>query len=94
MILQPARVEQAFFTKQAPKLIRHIKPVLPLEADGLVADVYDQMAREFQLTPPVILHSPIPDLLASVWGAQREAMVAGPTSRALRETVPVMGNSP
>jgi AhpD family alkylhydroperoxidase len=87
MALLAAPVEEIVFTRFAPRIIRHIKAVPPRQAYGLVADVYGQMKNEFQLVPPVTLHSPIPELLAAVWGMLRESIVAGPVDRLLREVV-------
>ena len=87
MPLMRARAEQVLFGKLAPTLIQHIKAVPAREADGLVADVYAQMQRDFQLVPPVTLHAPIPELLAAVWAMIRESIVAGPVSRTHREVV-------
>jgi AhpD family alkylhydroperoxidase len=82
-----ARVEQTLFTTFAPRIIKHINAITPRDADGLVAEVYQQMKDEFQLVPPVTLHAPIPQLLAGVWGMLRESIVAGPVDRNLREVV-------
>jgi AhpD family alkylhydroperoxidase len=87
MVLPSGRVEEALFTTFAPQIIKHIKAIPPRKAEGLVADVYGQMKREFQLVPPVTLHAPIPELLAGVWGMLRESIVAGPVNRSLREVV-------
>jgi hypothetical protein len=45
------------------------------EAKGLVAAVYDQIAEEFALVSPMMLHSPAPEILAGVWCLSREAFV-------------------
>ncbi len=81
------RIEQKIFTRYAPKLVNHVMPVPFNEAKGLVAQIYDQMMSDFQLVPPVTVHSPLPKLLAGVWGMVRESLVAGPVSRADREVV-------
>jgi AhpD family alkylhydroperoxidase len=87
MITLPARIEQAVFDSQAPKLIKHLDTVPASTAPELVAQVYGQMRSEFQLVPPVTLHAPHPELLAGVWGMLRETIVAGPVDRTLREVV-------
>lgn len=87
MITLPARIEQNLFDQHAPKLIKHLDTVPTAKAEALVAEVYDQMRREFQLVPPVTLHAPNPELLAAVWGMLRETIVAGPVDRTLREVV-------
>src|SRR5690606_8869078 len=41
--------------------VRHVTPVRPRAARGLVAEVYAGLERDFgMLAPPVILHSPVP----------------------------------
>lgn len=69
--------------------IRHIEPVQPAAADGLVARVYDQVERDFgMLAPPVGLHSPAPGPLAASWVILRETLVAaGEVGRPVKEAV-------
>jgi AhpD family alkylhydroperoxidase len=81
------RLEEKMFTRLAPRLVKYLTPVAFPAAEGLVAQVYQQMRRDFQLVPPVTLHSPLPKVLAGVWGMLRESLVAGPVSRAGREVV-------
>ncbi|MBV1849282.1 carboxymuconolactone decarboxylase family protein [Catellatospora tritici] len=69
--------------------VKHIRPVSPTAADGLVAQVYEQVEREFgMLAPPLILHSPVPEMLAAGWTVLRETLlVERGTTRAVRELV-------
>lgn len=67
--------------------IRHLRPVPPADATGLVAEVYAQAERDFGLLPPVPLHSPIPPLLAGSWCVLRETLLVGRQPRALKEAV-------
>jgi AhpD family alkylhydroperoxidase len=69
--------------------IRHVTPVPPSAARGVVARVYAQAEREFGLlAPPVALHSPDPGLLAACWLMLRETLLAdGHADRAARESV-------
>jgi AhpD family alkylhydroperoxidase len=69
--------------------VRHVAPIRPGQARGLVADVYRQLQRDFgMLAPPVCLHAPAPDVLAAVWLVLRETLVAtGAASRATKEAV-------
>ena len=69
--------------------VRHVAPVRPRQAEGLVADVYRQVERDFgMLAPPVALHSPAPEPLAAAWLMLRESLVArGLVDRATREAV-------
>jgi AhpD family alkylhydroperoxidase len=87
-------IETAIFERIAPRGIRHLRPVPYAVARGLVRDVYDQMRRDFQLVTPITLHAPVPELLAAVWSAGRESLVAAGggggsevDSRAAREAV-------
>ena len=81
------RIERKFFRDNAPQRIHYITPIPQAEAEGLVADVYDQMGRDFQVVPPITVHSPMPKILAGVWGMVRESMMAGPVNRSDREAV-------
>lgn len=69
--------------------IRHVTPVHPRQARGLVADVYRQAERDFGLlAPPLALHSPAPANLAASWAMLRESMVAdGVVDRSDKEIV-------
>jgi AhpD family alkylhydroperoxidase len=69
--------------------VRHVTPVRPGAATGLVARVYDQVERDFgMLAPPVALHSPAPDVLAASWLMLRETLIAtGRADRATKEAV-------
>ncbi|NUT18388.1 MAG: carboxymuconolactone decarboxylase family protein, partial [Hamadaea sp.] len=69
--------------------IRHVTPVAPRSARGLVAEVYHQVERDFgMLAPPISLHSPAPRALAAAWAMLRETLLAADaTTRAEREAV-------
>jgi AhpD family alkylhydroperoxidase len=67
--------------------IRHIEPVPPVAATGLVARVYAQAERDFGLLPPVLLHSPDPPLLAGAWCVLRETLVVGSVPRVVKEAL-------
>jgi AhpD family alkylhydroperoxidase len=69
--------------------IRHVSAVSRRRATGLVAQVYQQMEREFGvLAPPVALHSSAPDILAAVWILLRETLIApGHAPRGTKEAV-------
>ncbi|WP_308125880.1 carboxymuconolactone decarboxylase family protein [Nonomuraea ceibae] len=69
--------------------VRHVTPVRPGAARGLVAGVYAQVERDFgMLAPPVILHSPAPETMAACWLLLRESLLAsGTVSRVLKEVV-------
>ncbi|MEV0001778.1 carboxymuconolactone decarboxylase family protein [Micromonospora sp. NPDC050980] len=69
--------------------VRHVVPVAPADATGPVASVYRQLTDDFgMLAPPVLLHSPAPDVLAACWVMLRETLIAsGRAPRAAKETV-------
>lgn len=69
--------------------VRHVTPVHPRGADGLTADVYRQIERDFgMLAPPMSLHSPAPANLAAAWAMLRESLVVTTSaSRSVKEAV-------
>jgi AhpD family alkylhydroperoxidase len=68
--------------------VRYVAPVHPSMASGLVADVYQQVERDFGLlAPPVALHSPAPGPLAASWLMLRETLLAGAGDRPGKEAV-------
>jgi len=69
-------------------LVQHITPVAPNAAEGLVAEVYAQLRREFQIAPPLTLHSPAPPILAGIWSVTRESQIApGRLARPVKEAI-------
>lgn len=75
--------------KRSLAQIKYVTPVLPANADGLVARVYAQTEHDFgMVAPPVALHSPEPAVLAAAWAMLREPLVAtGDEGRAEKEVV-------
>ena len=68
--------------------IKYIHPVKANSAEGLVAQVYAQIRRDFgSLVEPFTLHSPSPKLLAGVWMACRETELAGNVRRDIKEAI-------
>jgi AhpD family alkylhydroperoxidase len=67
--------------------VKYVRPVRREEASGLVAAVYEQLARDFQLLAPITLASPVPPLLAARWMVLRETLVAGSVPRLEKELV-------
>ncbi|MFX1521542.1 MAG: carboxymuconolactone decarboxylase family protein [Promethearchaeota archaeon] len=69
-------------------MIQHIKPVSEAAAEGMVKTVYAQIKEDFgMLVEPFTLHSPSPKLLAGIWMATRESLVAGDVRRELKEAI-------
>ncbi|MEV0998791.1 carboxymuconolactone decarboxylase family protein [Nonomuraea sp. NPDC050202] len=69
--------------------VRHVSPVPPRAARGLVARVYAQLVRDFGMAaPPVLLHSPAPEALAACWMMLRESLLCGDAAaRVVKEVV-------
>lgn len=69
--------------------IRHLPTLAPPAATGLVAQVYDQVERDFgMIAPPVALHAPAPRALAASWLILRETLLSdGLVDRAAKEAV-------
>ncbi|GAA1663563.1 carboxymuconolactone decarboxylase family protein [Glycomyces endophyticus] len=69
--------------------VRHVAPVDPKRADGVVAEVYRQARSELGvLGPALTMFSPAPELLAPVWSLLRESLlVGGPEERKAKEVV-------
>jgi AhpD family alkylhydroperoxidase len=56
--------------------IRHVTPVPPRAATGLVERVYRQMEADFgMVAPPLMLHAPAPAALAACWSILRETLL-------------------
>ncbi len=71
-----------------PLAIKYIKPVKPDSAEGLVAEVYAQIKRDFgRVVEPFLVHSPLPKLLAVAWMACRETELVGSVPREVKEAV-------
>lgn len=61
-------------------------PTVPAEP-AWVADLVEQVDREFMAGPPLALHLPVPAVFAGIWAALRESALAGPADRAVREVI-------
>jgi alkylhydroperoxidase family enzyme len=75
--------------RSAQGSIRYVRPVRASAAVGLVAKVYQQMERDWGfLAPPILLHSPSPEVMAASWLMMRETLLAsGRADRVLKESV-------
>jgi len=69
--------------------VRHISPIRRGGVDQRVPAIYQEVERHFGLiAPPVILHSPAPDMLAATWTMLSETLlVNGLVDRHLKEAV-------
>lgn len=69
------------------KTIKYIKPIGYESAEGLTAQVYNQLQADFIPAPLVALHSPVPAVMAGVWSILRETLMAGEVNRSHKEVV-------
>ncbi|WP_182909241.1 carboxymuconolactone decarboxylase family protein [Microbispora sp. H13382] len=72
-----------------PTPYRYVTPVPRQAATGRVAEVYDQIARDFGMArlPLFMTLSPAPDVLAPTWAVLRESLLAGQAPRTAKEVV-------
>jgi AhpD family alkylhydroperoxidase len=80
------RVEERIVQTGAQQ-VKFVRPIAYQDANGLVAAVYEQMRKDFQLLTPITVHSGIPELLAGVWSVTRETLIAGTVPRLHKEVV-------
>jgi AhpD family alkylhydroperoxidase len=80
-------ITNQIFRHAAPQAIRHLAKPNLRTGEPLARDVLAQAAREFQMAPPVTIHSADPELMAGLWHATRETYVVGAGRRAKREAV-------
>ena len=80
-------LEKRVFMREAPKQVRYLRPLDYTGAEGLTRQAFVQMARDFQMVPPLTLHMSSPELMTGVWAFVRETLIAGPLSRARREAI-------
>jgi AhpD family alkylhydroperoxidase len=78
-----------FAVRKSLRDTRHVQVVPRRRARGLVAEVYRQVERDFNmLAPPVALHSAAPEAMAAAWAILRETLLApGLADRASKEAV-------
>lgn len=69
--------------------VKYVTPVSPASATGLVAQVYAQVGAEMGIVvPPVLVHSPAPEVLAAYWMLLREPLLPqSRVDRAAKEAV-------
>lgn len=70
-----------------PTPFRHTAPLPPKAATGRVAEVLEQIARDFGIPGPApfVALSSAPALLAPAWALMRESLIAGPGDRTGKE---------
>ncbi|WP_371171315.1 hypothetical protein [Aliiroseovarius sp. 2305UL8-7] len=81
------KFEDRIFQRVAPKVIRYLNKPNLAPTNPTLRAVYHQASQEFQLAPPLTIHSADPELLAGLWHATREVFIVAPKGRAVREAV-------
>jgi hypothetical protein len=71
----PKSVKPRFFDILSNSTVRYIQPEPYHKATGLVAQVYEQIARDFFINAPMTTHAVRPNLLAGLWMAEREVVL-------------------
>ena len=67
--------------KLPARQLRYVQPVFDPAPGTVTADVYDQVEQDLRMViPPVLLHSPAPDVLAAYWALMRETLHAAGTA--------------
>ena len=76
-------------SKLPARQLRYVQPVFDPAPGTVTADVYDQVEQDLRVViPPVLLHSPAPDVLAAYWALMRETLhAAGTVPRRDKEIV-------
>lgn len=69
-------------------MIKYIQPAPVSQAEGVVAQMFKQIKRDFGLVGDLfVMHAISPSLLASVWAALRETEMVGIVPRPIKEAV-------
>ncbi len=75
MALLPQTFRYWLFDTLSVKTMRYLDPVPRHKANGLVADVYDQIAEDFFVNGSLTSRSPVPNLFAAIWTLGRETVL-------------------
>ncbi len=86
----PRKLKSRIFDNVSNRPLRYVTPVPFSRAEGLVAEVYDQVADEFFINGAITTHSVRPALLAGMWCAGRELVLTdGALARDTKEALGV-----
>lgn len=68
--------------------IKHIEPIKPKQASGLLREINQQIKQEFgHVAGPWLALSITPEILAGTWAICRESVVCGELSRGQKESI-------
>jgi len=75
MALLPKTLRFWLFDTLSVKTMRYLKSVPRHKANGVVAEVYDQIADDFFVNGSLTSRSGVPDLFAAIWAGGRETVL-------------------
>lgn len=70
----PETMRNALFEKLSNLPMRYVHAVPPTEAEGLVAEVYEQVVDDFFINGAITCQSTVPPLMAGMWCGGRETV--------------------
>jgi hypothetical protein len=95
----PAKLRYDLFENLSVKTMRYVSAVPARSATGLVAEVYDMIAKDFFLNGSLTSRSKVPNLLAAIWSGGRETVLVSDqldrtTKEALTATLSSINDCP
>jgi alkylhydroperoxidase family enzyme len=75
MALLPEKIRYKLFDSLSLKTMRYVDAVPREKAGALVQEVYDQIAEDFFINGSLTSRSRVPNILAAIWTAGREAIL-------------------
>ncbi len=71
----PERIRHDLFDRMSVKTMRYVSAVPTRKASGLTRNVYDMIKEDFFKNGSLTSRSKVPELMAAIWTAGREAML-------------------
>lgn len=71
----PEKIRYALFDQMSVKTMRYVSAVPTRRAKGLTKEVYDMIREDFFKNGSLTSRSKVPELMAAIWMAGREAML-------------------
>ena len=74
-MMLPEKIRYALFDQMSVKTMRYVDAVPTRRAEGLTKQVYDMIREDFFKNGSLTSRSKVPNLMAAIWTAGREAML-------------------
>lgn len=71
----PERLRNELFDDLSTRTMRYVRAVPVEEAEGLVAEVYEQVIDDFFINGAITCQSSVPLLMAVIWCGGRETIL-------------------